>query len=64
MEALASVLDPGDVQWIWLTHADLDHTWSLFELLDSASHARLVTTFRGVGIMSAADDVRCTGCTC
>jgi glyoxylase-like metal-dependent hydrolase (beta-lactamase superfamily II) len=57
MQALASVLDPADVQWIWLTHPDLDHTGSLFELLGHAPHARLVTTFRGVGITSAAHDV-------
>ncbi|MCU1641308.1 MAG: hypothetical protein JWN03_1583 [Nocardia sp.] len=52
MDALASVLDPVDVEWIWLTHPDRDHTGSLFDLLDAAPNARLVTTFAAVGIMS------------
>ncbi len=52
MDALGSVLDPGDVRWIWLTHPDRDHTGALFELLEAAPHARVITTFLGVGIMS------------
>lgn len=52
MAALASVLDPADVEWIWLTHPDRDHTGSLFDLLDAAPNARLLTTFAAVGIMS------------
>lgn len=52
MDALGSVLDPKDVRWIWLTHPDRDHTGSLFELLDEAPEARVVTTFIGAGIMS------------
>lgn len=52
MEALGSVIDPEDVEWIWLTHPDRDHTGSLFDLLDAAPRARLVTTYLGAGIMS------------
>lgn len=52
MEALGSVLDPKDVRWIWLTHPDRDHTGALFELLEAAPDARVVTTFLSVGIMS------------
>ncbi|MCU1657946.1 MAG: lactamase, partial [Pseudonocardiales bacterium] len=52
LDALGSVIDPADVQWIWLTHPDRDHTGALFELLDAAPNARLVTTFAGAGIMS------------
>ncbi len=52
MDALGSVLDPEDVRWIWLTHPDRDHTGSLFELLEAAPQARVITTFIGVGIMS------------
>jgi Metallo-beta-lactamase superfamily len=52
VQTLSSVLDPADVRWIWLTHPDRDHTGGLFELLDAAPHARLVTTFIGAGIMS------------
>lgn len=52
MEALSSVLEPEDVRWIWLTHPDRDHTGGLFELLEAAPRARVITTFLGAGIMS------------
>lgn len=52
MDALGSVIDPVDVAWIWLTHPDRDHTGAIFELLDAAPHAKVVTTYLGVGIMS------------
>jgi hypothetical protein len=50
--ALAEVIDPADVRWIWLTHPDRDHTGGLWDLMSAAPNARLVTTFLGVGIMS------------
>jgi hypothetical protein len=49
---LSSVMDPADVKWIWITHPDRDHTGGLWQLLDAAPDARLVTTFVGVGILS------------
>ncbi|WP_286252873.1 MBL fold metallo-hydrolase [Streptomyces graminofaciens] len=52
LATLGSVLEPADVRWIWLTHPDRDHTGGIFELLEAAPKARLVTTFIGAGIMS------------
>jgi glyoxylase-like metal-dependent hydrolase (beta-lactamase superfamily II) len=54
LEDLGSVIDPEDVRWIWLTHPDRDHTGGLFDLLEAAPQARIVTTFLSVGIMSTA----------
>jgi hypothetical protein len=52
VDTLAAAIDPAAVHWIWLTHPDRDHTGGLFDLLDAAPQARLITTFAGVGIMS------------
>ena len=49
---LSRVIDPADVRWIWITHPDRDHTGGLWDLLDAAPRARVITTFLGVGIMS------------
>ena len=49
---LARVIDPADVRWIWITHPDRDHTGGLWDLLDAAPDAKVITTFLGVGIMS------------
>ncbi|MDP3892376.1 MBL fold metallo-hydrolase [Nocardioides sp.] len=54
---LASVIDPADVRWIWITHPDRDHTGGLWSLLEAAPQAKLVTTFLGVGIMSCEWEV-------
>jgi glyoxylase-like metal-dependent hydrolase (beta-lactamase superfamily II) len=52
VSTLRHVIDPADIRWIWLTHPDRDHTGGLFDLLEAAPHAQLVTTFLAVGIMS------------
>jgi glyoxylase-like metal-dependent hydrolase (beta-lactamase superfamily II) len=52
MDALGSVVDPADVQWVVLTHPDRDHTGALFDLLEAAPDARVVTTFLSAGAMS------------
>ena len=49
---LSEVIDPADVEYVWITHPDRDHTGGLWKLLEAAPNARLVTTFLGVGIMS------------
>jgi hypothetical protein len=52
VDVLSEAIDPADVRWIWLTHPDRDHTGGLFDLLEAAPNARLITTFAGTGIMS------------
>jgi flavorubredoxin len=52
MPALRSVIDPTELKWIWLTHTDFDHIGSLHQLLAGNPQLRVITTFRGVGIMS------------
>jgi glyoxylase-like metal-dependent hydrolase (beta-lactamase superfamily II) len=52
LQALWSLVDPADLRWIYLTHPDRDHTGSVFEILEAAPSARLVTTFLGMGILS------------
>lgn len=51
MAALASVIDPSELRWIWLTHTDFDHIGSLATLLDTYPRLRVITSFLGVGIM-------------
>jgi flavorubredoxin len=51
MTALASVIDPSELRWIWLTHTDFDHIGSLASLLQANPHLRVITSFLGVGIM-------------
>ncbi len=52
MSALESVIDPEDLRWIFLTHPDPDHVGSLKQVLRRAPHARLVTTYLGLGTLS------------
>lgn len=49
---LWSLVDPADLRWIWLTHPDRDHTGALYDVLEQAPQARLVTPFLGMGILS------------
>jgi flavorubredoxin len=52
MTTLRSVIDPGELKWLWLTHTDADHIGSLHQLLNENPRLRVITTFLGVGIMS------------
>ncbi|MFE2011698.1 MBL fold metallo-hydrolase [Streptomyces sp. NPDC059491] len=52
LASLGEVMEPADVRWIWLTHPDRDHTGGIFDLLEAAPDARVITTFLGFGIMT------------
>ncbi|HEX7276422.1 MAG TPA: MBL fold metallo-hydrolase [Acidimicrobiales bacterium] len=43
LDAVASIVDPAALRWIWLTHDDADHTGSIQRMLEAAPRARLVT---------------------
>lgn len=43
IDALASVLDPRILRWVWLTHDDADHTGNIEHVLELAPNARLAT---------------------
>jgi glyoxylase-like metal-dependent hydrolase (beta-lactamase superfamily II) len=47
--AVASVIDPTELRWLWLTHTDPDHTGALSWLLDAAPRLRVITTYLAVG---------------
>lgn len=49
MRALRTLIDPAELRWIWITHADADHIGNLRSVLDEAPHARIVTNYLGVG---------------
>lgn len=51
LTALATVIDPADLRWIWLTHTDFDHIGSLAPLLEANPQLRVLTSFLGIGIM-------------
>jgi hypothetical protein len=54
MQALASIIDPPDLRWVWLTHDDAEHTGSLQKVLDAAPKARLAANSLAVLRLSTA----------
>ena len=52
LAALGELLDPADLRWIWISHPDRDHMGALYDLLELAPQARIVTTYGGMGIAS------------
>lgn len=50
-EQLYNLIDPADLQWIWITHADPDHLGNLNDILNDAPNARIVTCYLGMGKM-------------
>jgi flavorubredoxin len=52
MPALRQLIDPADLRWIWITHADADHVGNLRAVLAEAPRARIVTNYLGLGKLS------------
>jgi hypothetical protein len=52
LTTLGALLDPADLRWIWISHPDRDHMGALYDLLELAPKARIVTTYAGMGIAS------------
>jgi len=51
LDALGQVIDPADLRWIWISHADADHVGNLSAVLEAAPEARIATSFLGMGKM-------------
>jgi flavorubredoxin len=51
LASLRAVIDPEDLRWIWITHADPDHVGSLAAVIEAAPQATVVTTFVGMAKM-------------
>jgi flavorubredoxin len=45
MKDVFSLVDPGDVRWIFLSHDDIDHAGNLGQIMDACPNATLVTTW-------------------
>ena len=53
LAALRSVIDPGSIRSVFLTHEDIDHAGNLGPVLDLAPRARLALNFVGFAKLSA-----------
>jgi flavorubredoxin len=49
LEDVCSLVEPGRVRWIFLTHDDDDHTGNLSEMLERCPNAMVVTSWAGRG---------------
>jgi flavorubredoxin len=52
LEALRTVIAPGDLRWVWLTHDDSDHTGNIERVMELAPRAKLLTHALGALRMS------------
>jgi flavorubredoxin len=57
MAELRSIIDPGALKWLWLTHVDPDHVGNLVAVLEAAPRARIVTNFIGAGKLNLVTPV-------
>src|SRR5262249_33630235 len=54
--ALRDLIDPNEIRWIIVTHADRDHVGALSRLLTEAPNATVVTSLVTFGLMSAGSE--------
>lgn len=47
LEDTFSLVDPGDVRWVFISHDDEDHTGNLAQVLERCPKATVVTTWAG-----------------
>ena len=40
-----SIVDPGDVRWVFLSHDDVDHAGNFLELMEACPNAKLISTW-------------------
>lgn len=52
IKKLSLIINPTNIKWLWLTHADMDHVGSLHRILEMAPRIRIITTFFACGRMS------------
>ena len=51
MRELRSVINPEELRWIWISHADMDHLGNYQAVLAAAPNARVVTSYIGMAKM-------------
>jgi flavorubredoxin len=55
-EQVFSIVEPADVRWVFVSHADRDHTGNVDMVLEACPNATLITTYWGV-IYTLADTI-------
>jgi flavorubredoxin len=45
MKDVFSIVDPGDVRWIFLSHDDVDHAGNLAQIMEACPNATLISTW-------------------
>jgi len=48
MANLEQEIDPAEIAWIWISHADVDHIGALQRVIDRAPKAKVVTGYLGM----------------
>ncbi|GEP34971.1 hypothetical protein NSZ01_27390 [Nocardioides szechwanensis] len=49
LERVFELVEPEDVQWLFISHEDRDHTGSVMQVMERCPNAKLITNFLGLG---------------